>query len=133
MLTSNETKIFVQEVFSNTIENMDATEETYAKYFSKDYVQYVDGKTLRYNDFVAHMKTQKSILKLAKVTFKYMLVEGDTVATIHFVHGLKKDGGIIEAQVNALFRIKDKKIVLCDELTHLIKGEKSDRDLGSRH
>ena len=132
-MTPDETKEFVKEVFSNTIENMDATEETYAKYFSKDYVQYVDGKTLTYDDFIAHMKEQKNIMKSAKVTFRHMIVEGDTVATVHLIDGIKKDGGIIEAQVNALLQIKDKKIVLCDELTHLIKGKKSDRDLGSRH
>ena|SRR3990167_2181719 len=132
-MTSDETKRFVKEAFKHTIENMDATEETYAKYFSKDYVQHVDGKTLKYNYFIAHMKSQKNVMKSAKVTFKSMVVEGDTVATVHLVNGIKKDGGIIEVQVNALFLIKDKKIVLCDELTHLIKGEKSDRDLGSRH
>ena len=132
-MTSDEAKKFVQEVFNHTIEDMNATEETYAKYFSKDYVQYVDGKTLKYYDFIAHMKAQKNVMKSAKVTFKYMIAEGDTVATVHLVNGIKKDGGIIEVQVNALFLIKDKKIVLCDELTHLIKGEKSDRDLGSRH
>ncbi len=132
-MTSDETKIFVKEIFKNTIENMDATEETYAQYFSQDYIQHVDGKTLNYTDFVAHMKAQKNVIKSAKVTFKHIITEGDTVATVHIVNGIKKDGGIIEAQVNALFKIKNKKIILCDELTHLIKGEKSDSDLGSRH
>ena len=132
-MTSDETKIFVKEIFKNTIENMDATEETYAQYFSQDYIQHVDGKTLTYTDFVAHMKAQKNVIKSAKVTFKHIITEGDTVATVHIVNGIKKDGSIIEAQVNALFKIKNKKVVLCDELTHLIKGEKSDRDLGSRH
>ncbi len=132
-MAPDETKKFVKEIFKNTVENMDATEETYAHYFSQDYIQYVDGKTLDYNGFIAHMKTQKNVMKSAKVTFKYIIVEGDTVATVHLVSGIKKDGGVIEAQVNALFKIKNKKVVLCDELTHLIKGEKSDRDLGSRH
>jgi ketosteroid isomerase-like protein len=133
MMTSDEIKKWVKEVFKNTVENMDATEETYSQYFSQDYIQHVDGKTLDYNDFVAHMKAQKNVIQSAKITFKHIIVEGDTVATVHLVNGVKKDGGIIEAQVNALFQIKNKKIVLCDELTHLIKGEKSDRDLGSRH
>jgi predicted SnoaL-like aldol condensation-catalyzing enzyme len=132
-MTSDETKNFVKEIFKNTIENMDATEETYAQYFSQDYIQHVDGKTLNYTDFIAHMKAQKNVIKSAKVTFKHIITEGDTVATVHIVNGIKKDGGAIEAQVNALFKIQNKKVVLCDELTHLIKGEKSDRDLGSRH
>lgn len=36
------------------------------------------------------------------------------------------------AQVNALMQIEDGKIVLCDELTHIIHGDASDKDLGSR-
>lgn len=132
-MTPNEIKKFIQEAFLNVIEDMNATEETYTKYFSKDYIQYVDGKKLTYADFVAHMKAQKSVMKSAKITFKHMLVEGDKIATVHLVYGIKKDGSVIEAQVNALFQIKNSKIVLCDELTHLIKGEKSDKDLGSRY
>src|SRR5258708_2979725 len=94
-MTSDETKRFVKEIFNNVIENMDATEETYAKYFSKDYVQYVDGKILKYNDFIAHMKAQKNVMKSIKVTFKYMIAEGDTVTTVHLVDGIKKDDGVI--------------------------------------
>lgn len=132
-MTSNETKTFIKEVFTNTIENMHTKEETYASYFSEDYVQYVDGKILKYNDFIAHMKAQKNVMKSIKVTFKYIVVEGATVATVHLIDGIKKDGGVIQVQVNALFQIKDKKMISCDELTYLIKGEKSDKDLGSRY
>lgn len=132
-MTTTKIKQFIQETFLNVIENMNATEKTYAKYFSKDYIQYVDGKKLNYSDFVTHMKAQKSVMKSIKVTFKHIVAEGDKLATIHIVNGIKKDGSRIEAQVNALFQIKNNKIILCDELTHLIKGEKSDRDLGSRH
>lgn len=130
-MSPSEMKEFIREVFTNVMENMQATEETYAKYFSKDYVQYVDGKTLNYNQFVAHMKKQKEVFKSAKITFKYIIVEGDKIATIHVGNAVKKDGGIVEAQLNAVFQVKDGKLVLCDELSHLIKGEKSDSDLGS--
>lgn len=132
-MNPQEIKNFLKEAFANVIEDMNATEETYANYFSKDYVQYVDGKKLTYSDFVAHMKAQKSVLKSAKITFRHMLVEGDKIATVHEVDAIKKDDSIIEAQVNALFQIKNGKIILCDELTHLIKGNESDKDLGSRH
>ena len=62
-----------------------------------------------------------------------MIVEEDHVATIHIVDAIKNNDEIIKVQVNALMQIKDKKIILCDELTYLIRGEKSDKDLGSRH
>lgn len=125
----NETKKWLREVFTNVIEDLAATEQTIAKYFAEDYIQHVDGKTLHYQDFVAHMRTQKSLMKSIKVTFEHMLVEGEKINTVHRVHGVKKNGQEIEAKVIALLQIRDRKIILCDELTHLIKGEKSDKDL----
>ena len=62
-----------------------------------------------------------------------MVAESDKVATIHRVNAIKHDDSHIEVQVNAFFQIKNNKIIFCDELTYLIQGEKSDRDLGSRH
>ena len=133
LMSTAETKAFIEEVFNNVLEDTNATERAYEKYFSKDYIQRVDGKVLNYSDFVKHMQAQKAVLKSLKITFKYIIVEGDKIATVHIVDGVKKDGGIIEAQVNAVFQIKNKKIILCDELTRMIKGAKSDADLGSRH
>ncbi len=132
-MSPKEMKKFIQEVFINLIENRDADEKTYAKYFSKDYIQYVDGKVLDYDHFVKHMKALADTIKSAKVTFKHIVSENDKVATIHRVNAVKHDGSQIEVQVNALFQIKNNKIILCDELTYLIQGEKSDKDLASRN
>lgn len=132
-MSPDELKKFIKEVFINLIVNRDADEKTYAKYFSKDYIQYVDGKILDYDHFVRHMKTLAATIKSAQVTFKHIITEGDKVATIHRVNAIKHDGSQIEVQVNALFQIKNNKIILCDELTYLIQGEKSDKDLASRH
>lgn len=132
-MSPDEIKMFIKEVFINLIENRDADEETYARYFSKDYIQYVDGKILDYDHFVRHMKALADTIKSAQVTFKHIIAEGDKVATIHRVNAVKHDDSQIEVQVNALFQIKDNRIILCDELTYLIQGEKSDKDLASRH
>lgn len=132
-MTPAEMKQFIRDAFANVIEDVNASEETYAKYFSKHYVQYVDGKQLDYDDFVAHMKAQKAVMQSLKITFKHIIVEGDKLATVHIADGVKKDGGLVQAQINALFQIEDKKIILCDELTMLMKETKADRDLGSRH
>ena len=131
-MTPDESKEFIQEVFRNVIENRNANEEIYSQYFSPNYTQYVDGKILNYTDFVSHMTAQKTVIASAKVNFKYIISEGDKIATVHTVEAVKHNGNLIEAQVNALFQIENRKILSCDELTHLIKGEKSDRDLGSR-
>ena len=131
-MTPTEEKQFIKDAFANVFENMNATKEEYSKYFSKNYVQYVDGKKLNYTDFVEHVQALKSEMKSIKINFKYMVAEGDKVSTVHIANGVKKDGGIVETQFNALFEIKDHKIVLCNELSHLIKGSESDKDLGSR-
>jgi len=132
-MSPDETKKFIKDVFINLIENRDANEETYAKYFSKDYIQYVDGKILDYDHFVRHMKALSATIKSAQVTFKQIIAERDKVATIHKVNAVKHDGSQIEVQVNAFFQIKNNKIIFCDELTYLIRGEKSDKDLASRY
>ncbi len=131
-MTPDEVRQFLKEAFAAIIENMAAGEEDYAQYFSPDYVQHVDGKVLDYDGFVAHMAKQKSVLESTRVTFKRIIVEGDQAATVHMIHAVKKDGGVVEGQVNAFWQIKDRKIVLCDELTHMISGDEADRDLGSR-
>lgn len=38
----------------------------------------------------------------------------------------------IEVQVNAMFEIQNNQLISCNELAHLIHGEESDQDLGSR-
>jgi hypothetical protein len=78
------------------------------------------------------MRAQKTVLKSLKIEFKNMIVEGDKIATIHIGHGIKKDGNAIEAQVNAVFQIKNRKLIVCDELTRMVKGNKADEDLGHR-
>ncbi len=131
--TADATRVFVKNVLKTVIEDMQVTDQTYETYFSKDYIQHVDGKTLNYTDFVNHMKAQKTILASASVSFKYIIVEGSTVATLHFVDALKRDGTSLRVQVNAVFQVKDHQFILCDELTRLIQGSKGDENVGSCH
>lgn len=131
-MLSSEIKNFVKKALVDVVENMAVTKETYARYFSKKYIQYVDGKTLDYNKLINHMNAQKSILKSAKITFKHLIAEGNKVSSIHIIDAIKKDGGVIKAQVHAFFEVENNKIILCDELTFLISGSKGDVDIGSR-
>jgi hypothetical protein len=112
--------------------DMNATKADYARYHTKDYIQHVDGKVLNYDEYVAHREALKKTVKSAKIFFNDMIIEGNKVVTRHTAYVTKKDNKKIELQVIAIFEIKDGKIVKCDELTHLIKGERADRDIGSR-
>ncbi len=129
---AQEKKALLKQAFAEVIENMNVSDATYEKYFSKNYIQQVDGKTLKFADFVAHMKAQKRALQSIKVEFQQMFVDGDKVMTLHTARAIKKDGKAAEMKVFAFFVILDNKIVYCDELTHLIQGDNADKDLGSR-
>lgn len=133
-MIKEEIKQFILDVFNKTIGNIEnVTPEICARYFSQDYIQYVDGRALTFNEFVAHMNTLKKVMTSIKIDFKHILIDGNKVATLHIVNGIKKNGDKVKAQVNAIIEIRDKKIVMCDELTHILEGNKSDHDLGSRY
>ena len=132
-MTSNEAKTLIKQAFIDLLEKKGADEKTCEKYFSKQYTQYVDGKVLNFDEFVKHMKMLMMTIKSAKVDFKHIIAEGDKVATVHQVDAIKENGEHVKVQVNAMMQILDGKIVLCDELTFLIHGDKSDHDLGSRY
>lgn len=113
--------------------DMNAADDSYALHHSKDYVQHVDGKVLNYEEYVTHKKAIKKTIKSLKVVFHDMLFEGNKVVTRHTAYAVKNDDKEIEVQVIAIFEIKGDKIIACDELTFMQKGERPDRDFGSRH
>lgn len=103
------------------------------KYFHPDYTQYVDGKVLKFDDFVAHIKSLKSTVNQVKICFEHLIEDGNKVCSVHYPEAKKDNGMIIKAKVIAMFEFKGDQLILCDELTHLIEGDKEDKDLGSRH
>jgi len=126
-------KELIQQAITGVVEDMQNWNDTILNYFSPSYTQHVDGKTISYQQFIDHMHLQKSVLTKAKVHFEYLVEEGNKVCSVHTVEASKKDGHQVKVRVFALFIIENDKIVLCDELTHLIEGSREDRDLGSRH
>ena len=118
VMTPAQTKEFIKEAYSNAIENLNASDEAYSQFFSKEYIHHINGKTLHFKDFVARIKERKAALKSLKINFKYMIAEGDKIATVHIVDAISKNGQPLKVKVHMLFQIKDRKIVLGDELTH---------------
>ena len=130
-----------KQIIRNFFDEMDndpsVTEESakkvIEKYLDPGYIQHVDGKTMHYKDSLPHRVNQLGRIKNIKITFDHLIAEGDKVISIHRAQGQKINGGEIEARVFALWRMKNGKIYLCDELTHLVKGSKEDEDIGSKH
>jgi len=126
-------KALVKESFKAVVEDLTYNEAAVEKYFSKKYVQKVDGKELDYQGFCQHMKVQKQALKHLSTDFITLVQEGGIVFTHHIVNMETKEGRSASIQVIAEFHVEEGKIIYCNELTHLRSGDEQDRDLGSRH
>lgn len=124
-------KEFIEKVFKEVLEDLNADEKIICRYFSPDYIQHVDGHRLNYKDFVDHMYVQKSLLDSIKVCIERCVVEANGICTVHRVDAIKKNGEKVIVKVIAYFEVENGKIVLCDELTHILKGEAKDKSIGS--
>lgn len=124
-------KEFINKVLKNVVEDMEADEEIISRYFSPSYVQYVDGRMLNYSDFVKYMQLQKTSLASASILIDHCIVDGNSICTVHRINALKKTGENIAVKVISYFEIENGKIILCDELTYLLKGEENDQQIGS--
>lgn len=121
----------IENVFHHVIEDMEADEKAIAEYIHPDFIQYVDGHTSNYHDFVQHMRAQKALLDSVKITIEHCVSEGNQLCTVHYANAIKKSGEHITVKVVAYWHIKDGKVILCDELTTLINGSAEDRHIGS--
>lgn len=130
-ITDNLNKDFIETMFKEVIEDLHANEETISHYFSPSYIQYVDGYQLDYTDFVQHMIVQKSLLDSIKVWIEHCVIENDAICTVHKVEAVKKNGEKLVIKVISYFKIEHGKIILCDELTHLLEGDEKNRNFGS--
>ena len=126
-------KELIKNLFKNVLQNQSVDIEIIKKYISEKYIQYVDGKELRFEQFVEHIKKQKEVIESIKVDFISMVEENNIVFTNHIVSINKKDNSFVKVKVIAEFIIENEKLVKCDELTFLLNGSSEDKDLGSRH
>jgi ketosteroid isomerase-like protein len=125
-------KLLISQMFRDVLEMDSWDERVIDRYFSHNYVQHVDGKTLDFAAFRDHIRELKKIATNLRFTIEHMVAEGDKVMEIHRVEGEKRAGGTVAARLFSLWVIKDGKIVLCDEISRLEQGAAEDRDLGSR-
>jgi hypothetical protein len=129
-MTADEAKQFVKNAVVYALENRDPQMD-YSKYVSRDFINPIDGNTFNYEQWVAHQKHIKNLVKSMKPTFNLMVVEGDHVAAIYQIDLVKNDGSKLKVKDMAFFKIKNKKIIYCEELTRLVKGNEEDKNIGS--
>jgi len=123
---------FLSRVFHSLFNPAESAEQT-GRYFSADYQQHADGKVLDHRLFVAHARTLKETLQSATVTFEKIIASGESLASVHIVDAVKHNGQSMKVKVIALYEIRDGLISRVDELSHLLEGSESDKDLGTRH
>ena len=124
-------KHFIQEVFSEVLENPVFDQILIEKYFSKEYIQYVDGTCLNYNEFVLHIKKLKEKVTQQQIEIINHAENRDIIFTHHLAKSVLKDGSTVRHKVLAEFTIANKKIIQCNELTLLIEGDHTAKNLGS--
>lgn len=125
-------KDIVRKAFEALFEDETLHESVISRYFHVDYKQYVDGKTLNYQAFVEHMLAVKKTICNSKITFDHLISENNSVCSVHTAEGTKTSGEKIKFKVIAYFEVQDEKIILCDELSHMVEGNESDRDIAAR-
>lgn len=101
-------------------------------FFTPDYMQLVDGKSLDLNGFIDHVATLRRTLATLDVEFENIIANDTTLADIHTVTAHKKAGGMIKVKVIAFYTLHNGKISRIEELTRLITGNAADGDIGSR-
>lgn len=130
-LTKQDARRLIEGALASLLDpNQDA--EALKAFFTDDYVQDVDDKRLDLAGVLAHARTLKTTLRTGRPTIQNLIVEGQTIADIHIVEAEKTERARIKAKVVGCFTVRDGKIAAVDELTHLLEGNKEDRDLGSR-
>lgn len=122
---------FIKQVFKDVIENPTYDKLLVNKYFNENYIQTVDGQTFDFKKFNKHLIKLKSKISKQSVEFENIIANENYIFTKHIVESTLINGEIIKHKVLAEFKIKNSKIIRCDELTMLLSGNKDVANLGS--
>lgn len=130
---SNTAITLVRELFECALLRPELDEARLAQLVHPEYRQQADGRSLDYADFVKHLRHLKQACGRVGLEILSWAEQGERVFTRHLVAADKRDGSQVRMLVIAEFRVRDGRVVACDELTHMLAGTGEDRDLGSRH
>ncbi|MFT0211062.1 hypothetical protein VQ643_00395 [Pseudomonas sp. F1_0610] len=121
-----------QECLSEVICNPNFDTALIAEYFSTSYIQHVDGKTLNYEQFVAHIEHLKQAVIRCSIDFELLEQHGNTIHSIHIVRVVKNDSSKVRIKVQGQFTFEHNKLILTNETTELLEGDEENASLGWR-
>ncbi|EKT52935.1 nuclear transport factor 2 family protein [Providencia burhodogranariea] len=126
--TESELRVAMQNFYNNLLGDEGAVKNC----FSPDYVQVADGKTLNFEEFLKHLQILKRDTKEMHFEVLDAAYTQSTLADRHIVRIKKNDDQPMKVEVLAFYKIYNGKIIGVNEVSRLIQGEISDRDIGSR-
>ncbi|MFT9016959.1 nuclear transport factor 2 family protein [Acetobacter malorum] len=100
-------------------------------FLTSDYQQIVDGRTLTLDDFLTHARALREALQSLEITVERIICQEDMAATVHVARATRLSGHISTIKVIAFFQLREGRIALVDELTHVLEGNSEDKTLGS--
>ncbi|MCW2256446.1 hypothetical protein M2263_002537 [Providencia alcalifaciens] len=126
--TESELRVAMHNFYNNLL----GDEGLVKNWFSPDYTQVTDGKMLNFEQFLKHLQILKRDTKEMHFDVLDAAFTESTLADRHIVHIKKNNDQPMKVEVLAFYQISNGKIISVNELSRLIQGEISDRDLGSR-
>ncbi|MDV3123479.1 nuclear transport factor 2 family protein [Mycobacterium sp. 21AC1] len=106
-------------------------ETAVARHFTDDYQQRTDGELSDRTGFVEHIAHLRSIVEHVDITVNDEFEDGSRYADRHLVRVLKRDGATVTQEVY-LFgtRAADGRFSFVDEVTLMLDGDATDREMG---
>ncbi|ACA19668.1 conserved hypothetical protein [Methylobacterium sp. 4-46] len=127
-MTSEEGTALIRAMFEAFCD-LDRPVEEIAAYFAPGYVQRVDGREFGREGFLDHLRALRTTLRRLDFVIEQIVCDGASAASVHVAHALKRTGEAVRVKVIAFYKLEHGQISLVDELTRLVHGDASDRDL----
>ncbi|MFT3851717.1 MAG: hypothetical protein QM733_03090 [Ilumatobacteraceae bacterium] len=105
-------------------------EATIERYVAPDYHQRSDGEEFDYREFVEHIRAVRGRVARGRVEVLELVQEGRQFADRHVVEVTTRDGSSVRTEVHLFGELaEDGRLRRVDEVSRLIAGDDSDRDL----
>ncbi|MGD7069830.1 nuclear transport factor 2 family protein [Acetobacter sp. AAB5] len=111
--------------------NFDADPNALLAFMTPDYRQCVDGHEMTLSAFQTHTRALRANLSRLEIDIQHIVCEGNKAATVHVARITRLSGEESLIKVVAFYQFREGRICLVDELTHLLKGNEKDQNLGA--
>jgi len=126
-LNGVELKNLLHSMYQEIFANPDAA----PRFFSEDYVQTTDGRTLSYSEFIEHIRHVISVTERIEIEVVDVIRDGNRIADRHTVRWTRKDGTRSLLEVYLFGTLTNGRFTRVIEATRLIEGDESSRALAS--